>query len=303
MASAVLVMMLGLVLSIVNQTSSVWRTSSQKIAAFQGARAGFERLIRQLSQATLNTYWAYNDPNSPTKYVRQSELHFRTGPQLLGTTSHAVFFQAPASRTGQPESFGGLERLLNGCGFFIDYVDDEVPSALSGRLTPQKRFRLMQWVQNTENLKVYDSAYGGDTWFQQAKTEALPIADNVIALILWPRLSEQDTVTTDWTDSYEYDSRAGTPANQPVKMNQLPPVVNVVMVAIDANSAERLKGTLKSDIDGALGGLFASLNTSTPRESIQTDLAELERRLRAKKIDYRIFESAVPLREARWSKQ
>ncbi len=38
-ASAVLVMMLGLVLSIVNQTSSVWRTSSQKIAAFQGARA------------------------------------------------------------------------------------------------------------------------------------------------------------------------------------------------------------------------------------------------------------------------
>ncbi len=301
-ASAVLIMLLALVLSIVSQTSSVWRSSSQKIAAFQGARAGFERVIRQLSQATLNTYWAYDNPNQPMNYVRQSELHFRTGPKLLGTPSHAVFFQAPASRTADQSTFGGLERLLNGCGFFIDYVSDEVPSSLQSRLNSRSRFRLMQWIQNTENLAVYDPSTGQEAWFQNARQEALPIADNVIALILWPKLADEDS-TQGWVDSYEYDSRAGSLASQPIKMNQLPPIVNVVMVAIDSASADRMGNSLKAEIDACTSGLFESINSGNPRKSIQDDLAQLESRLKAKHIDYRVFESAVPLREARWSKK
>ena len=302
-AMGMLVMLLTLVFSIVSQTSSVWQSSSQKVAAFQSARSGFERLVSELSQATLNTYWAYDDPNNPQKYVRQSELHFRTGPKLLGTSSHAVFFQAPASRTQDHANFGGLERLLNGCGFFIDYVTDEVPSALATRITPRNRFRLMQWTQNTENLAVYNPSLAPEAWFQQARTEALPIADNVIALILWPKLSDRDSVTAGWTDSYEYDSRAGSLASQPVRMNQLPPIVNVIMVAIDARSADRLGDSLKTVIDSAMDGLFDTLSTSDPRQNIQDDLAELEIRLKAEGISYRIFESAVPLREARWSKE
>lgn len=302
-AAAVLVMLLTLVLSIVSQTSSVWRSSSQKIAAFQGARAGFERLIRQLSQATLNTYWAYDNPNQPMKYVRQSELHFRSGPKLLGTSSHAIFFQAPASRTDDQNSYGGLERLLNGCGFFIDYTDEEVPSSLQGRVKSQQRFRLMQWIQNTEDLQVYNPAASTDAWYQNARQEALPIADNVIALILWPKLSDNDSSTAGWTDSYDYDSRAGTLASQPIKMNQLPPIVNATMVAIDSASSERLGSSLKSEIDACMSGLFQNLSAGDPRRSIQDDLAQMESRLKAKGIDYRIFESSVPLREARWSKQ
>lgn len=302
-ASAVLVLLLVLVLSIVSQTSSIWRSSSQKIASFQGSRAGFERLVRQLSQATLNTYWAYDDPNSPLKYVRQSELHFRSGPNLLGTSSHAVFFQAPASRTEDQNSFGGLERLLNGCGFFIDYVDDDVPSGLQDRIASKKLFRLMQWIQNTEDLSVYDSAAGKEAWFQNARQEALPIADNVIALILWPRLSDKDLNTPGWADSYEYDSRAGQLVSQPAKMNQLPPIIDAVMVAIDSASVNRLGGRLKTAVDSCLDGLFQNLNAADPRNSIRDDLNELESRLKAQAIDYRVFESSIPLREARWSKE
>lgn len=302
-ASGVLLLVLTLVLSIVSQTSSVWRSSAQKISAFQSARAGFERLTRQLSQATLNTYWEYDDVNNPQKYVRQSELHFRSGPNLLDTPSHAVFFQAPASRTDNPSAYGGLERLLNGCGFFIDYVEDDIPAPLTDKVESRKRFRLMQWMQNTEELNVYKGNSDPQAWYQNARAEAIPVADNIIALVIWPKLPDTETPPVGWEDSYEYDSRQGSLNNQPITMNQLPPIVQVAMVAIDARSAERLGPSLESEIRSATQGLFERLDSSDPRESMQKDLTELENRLREKNIEYRIFESAVPIREAKWSKE
>lgn len=314
-ASAVFVLLLALILSIVTQTSDVWRSTSNKITAFQSARAAFERMTRQISQATLNTYYDYYDLNwnrrtkdnantfVPRNYGRQSELHFRTGVNLLNKPTHAIFFQAPASRTENSTEYGGLEGLLNACGFFIDYVEDDIPSPYQGRVSSKSRYRLMQWVQNTENLAIYNPAASSDAWFQNADQEAVPLADNIIALIIWPRLPEGEPAPEDWVDSYEYDSREEASGRQPVKQHQLPPIVQIAMVAIDNRSADRLGDNLKSKIDAALSGLFKNLDSNNPGKSMQDDLEELEKRLKKENIEYRIFESAVPLREAKWSKK
>lgn len=306
--TAVLMLILVLALSIVSQTTSVWKTSAQSIAAFQSARTSYERLTRAVSQATLNTYWEYDDPNNPQRYIRKSELHFRTAPNLLGTLSHAIFFQAPSSRTGNATEYGGLERLLNGCGFFISFGPEEVPGLFNSKVKPKNRFRLMQWVQKTEDLQVY--AYNGtsggtvpaDDWFKTATSEAVPVGDNIIALVLWPKLPDTDIPPDGWTDSYEYDSRAGTLVNQPVKMNQMPPILNVVMVAIDNRSAERLGDSQETTIKTITSGLFGNLSGNNAADKIKSDLNQLEERLRSKNIDYRVFESSVLLRESKWSK-
>lgn len=313
---AVFVLLLALTLSIISQISDVWRLSTNKITAFQGARVAFERITRDISQATLNTYYDYYDAGwnrrtqankstfVPNHYGRHSELHFRAGNGLLGTPTHSVFFQAPVSRTANRASYGGLDNLLNACGFFIDYVEDDIPKPYQSRIATKSRYRLMQWVQNTEALAIYNPASASDdAWFQDARDEAVPLADNVIALVIWPRLSEGDARPSGWTDSYEYDSKAKTTGSQPVKQHQLPPIVQVALVAIDGRSAERLGNDLKTQIDASLNGLFQSLDNADPAGTLQRDLDTLETRLQAKKIDYRIFESSVPLREAKWSKQ
>ena len=71
-ATAVLSLILVVMLSLITQTSSVWRSSSARIEAFQSARRGFENLTRSLEQATLNTYWDYDNPSNPTIYRRKS---------------------------------------------------------------------------------------------------------------------------------------------------------------------------------------------------------------------------------------
>jgi uncharacterized protein (TIGR02599 family) len=54
-STAVLALLLLLLLSMVNQTDSVWRQTRGKIEQFREAREGFESMTRRLGQATLNT--------------------------------------------------------------------------------------------------------------------------------------------------------------------------------------------------------------------------------------------------------
>lgn len=300
-ASAVFLLLLAVIVSALTQTSTVWQSSTNKIAAFQSARSAFERLTRQISQATLNTYWEYDDPNNPGRYIRKSELHFLSGDDLIPTPTHAVFFQAPSGRTGNSLAHLGMAGLLNACGFFVDYVPDEVPAPIRSRIPDRSRYRLMQWVQNTEDFDVYsDPASAG--WIQDARDDAVALADNVIALVIWPRLPDTEDPRPGWSPSYAYDSRAGaTGTSQPISQHQLPPIVQVAMVAIDSRSADRLGTALQSTISSALSGLFMNLSSSDPESSLQDDLDELEQRLTDAGITYHVFESAIPLREAKWS--
>src|SRR5262245_32464200 len=84
-SSALLVFIMVLVLSTVEQTQRVWSRAQSKISQFQSARNAYESLTRRLSQATLNTYYRAFDQDITTEtaafaYTRESELQFMTGP-------------------------------------------------------------------------------------------------------------------------------------------------------------------------------------------------------------------------------
>src|SRR5258708_3308729 len=68
-----------ILVSITNSTASTWRYPTSRIEQFRGAETAFEGITRRLSQATLNTYWDYDSPSTPKRYLRKSELRFISG--------------------------------------------------------------------------------------------------------------------------------------------------------------------------------------------------------------------------------
>ena len=189
-----------------------------------------------------------------------------------------------------------------------------------------------------------DSPYPSYGWFNiflPITTVNRPVhilAENVIALVLLPKLSnaDQDNLNQTYAGSavplcprYAYDSTltvnpggytGGTTgllaALNP--KNQLPPIVTVTMVAIDERSAERLSDKyctsanqstpslsdatmgLSQSMGATYSGLFAnSLNLETP---LTGDLALLEAALTKEKCSYRVFTTNVTIRGAKWSR-
>jgi uncharacterized protein (TIGR02599 family) len=232
---------------------------------------------------------------------------------LPAQVGQAIFFQTPAGESGK--TYGALNELLNACGYFVQFGSDSSADSLSGRpsfLDSEKvplkyRYRLMELSQPSEQLKIYDPASGITDWVTAPLTKSPPlireIAENVIALIVLPKKPDWEEKQDDARGvarigaNYEYDSR--TPWNggtQPIVMNQLPPLLEVVMIAIDEVSANRLQGQSTTPPDlGVSGGLFQKA------EKLNADLATLEKSLQEKRLNYRIYQTEIPLRGSRWS--
>ncbi|MDQ3621136.1 MAG: Verru_Chthon cassette protein C [Verrucomicrobiota bacterium] len=311
---AVLMILVGVVFQISDQTSRLWRSSAGKIQAFQEARAGFESMTRKLSQATLNAYFEYYNAQNerrtaqnasafvPHHYARQSELHFISGPDLLDSspaTTHAVFFQAPLGYAVN-QDFKGLDSALNACGYFLQFSGDRQIRPPHVQSPERHRYRLMEMPQRTEDLAVYDPDAGGDRdWFTNGLNADPPVvrvlADNIVALVLWPKLSpEEDPEGDDLTQDYLYDSRAPSGPTR----HQLPPLVQVAMVAIDEPSAIRMtRGEQPPDFGIEMNTLFNRVT------NYAADLETLRRALSSRGINYRTFSTSVSIREAKWSKQ
>lgn len=302
-AMTVFAVVLGLVFSVITQASATSRRSFEKVQAFQDARTAFDTMTRYLSQATLNTYLDYDNATNASRYLRKSELKFLIGAAgdagIPGTagTGGAVFFQTPAGYTTN-SSFAGMESLLVTCGYFVSFNTNSAVPGHTVSLKNPYRYRLMQMLVPTENNLIYRTNVTPNAWFENFSNLATPIADNVIALILRPQdpASEASELPN---NGYGYDSTADVTADpQPVTANQLPPVVLVTMVAIDETSAKRIEaGTGQPpEIASALSGKFAN-----PAD-YQADLDALVAGLGAQRITCRVFSSAVPLRESKWSK-
>lgn len=306
-----------------NTTTKVWKSSADKIQAFQGARMAFEAVSRHLSQATLNTSYDYFDSNGnsftspsyseiPGRYGRQSGLHFISGPNLLTKplqVTHAAFFQAPLGYVNGT-AYSGLNNTLNSVGYYLTYnSDDEAglrPTFLTPEMSPLKyRFRLMQFLQPSEEMEIYIPGNEvGTKWFTGGAQPAghpgstRVLAENIVALVILPKLSAQEDPTgVSLCPEYSYDSRIPWKGgDQPAQMNQLPPLIHVAMVALDEAAAERtcLNATAP---DLGLSDLFS--HAAELDQNIQTELpAALEER----RLTYRIFQTDVALRGARWSK-
>lgn len=367
-ASGILLLIMVLTLDITSKTNSIWQRTRSRIDTFQESRAAFESMTRKLSQAMLNPYWDYvdaagklRDPTlttfAPSQYVRESELHFLSGPskdllreangsngQPLISATHSVFFQAPLgvseAGTTATASTTTLPTLLNVSGYFLEFGDDAKfrPHFLeTSRRSPlRNRFRLMEVTQPSESLGVYQ-------WISKANKSATPkaadlrrwfidplnedvtstsganaagarrvkraLSENIIALIILPKRSANDGPASaqELAPEYQYDSRLyqSTPADTRAKLtrNQLPPIVQVVMVAIDETSALRLESrspTPATPPDFGLADLFAKSGKGV---QLATDLATLEKTLTddAHRATYRIFSTDVTILQAKWS--
>lgn len=323
----VLIMLLGMLVTMTNHTTAIVRTASSRVDAFQSGRMAFDAITQRLSQATMNTYWDYYnasnqrpDPSTttgptspanfiPTNYGRASDLQFLI--QSNGSYGQSVFFAAPEAFSADPTK-DQTQGLLNGIGYFVQYGSDQNyrPSVVG---KSRYRYRLMQTVQPAENFLVYASGTTSN-WVGTGTSgvigSAWPIADNVIALIVWPRLSViEDPVGNVISQNYLYNSRVALPASGtfPIQYAQMPPSVQVTMVVIDDPSASRLDTGSTTEpvvINSALTRQnSAGENLFTDVTQYDGDLKILTDALSAAHVNYEVFSSMVSLRESKWSSQ
>jgi len=278
-----------------------------------------------------------------------------TGPNGTQMTrvTHCVFFHSllgivdgSQGAAGANASYGGLTGLLNAWGYYVELNSDAAnrPAffATATNAPPLKyRFRLMEFRQSSEELSTYNYTsgmdpsvpgraaaigYHGADWFQTPLNSTTPpcrvVADNIVALILMPRLSKEDEqalpagMTSSNPDfsplapNYTYDSsQTSTPGQTVISpltnpQGQLPPVLQVTLVAIDEASAVRLNLNANSANFFNVNGKFLQTTQYASDLSLSTlgATASLENTLVARKLNYRVFTTNVPIHAAKWSR-
>lgn len=187
-----LVILMLIVSQVVGLVQRTWVRANSQVSQFREARVAFDTLARNLTQATLNTYWENEfDPlgtdsacetrRRAKNYVRQSELQFITGPSttvMAGAVTtasnypgHAVFFQAPLGVTRLVATTAGstqqantenMVSLLCGRGYFVEWGDDAPfrPAFLSeiDSVPVRSRLRLMEYSPTAEMNRIYDES-------------------------------------------------------------------------------------------------------------------------------------------------
>jgi uncharacterized protein (TIGR02599 family) len=393
---SIITLLMLILVQMVNSTSALWSRTTAKVEQFRAAREAFESMTRNISQATLNTYWDYDNAQAPTTFIRQSELRFISGPMTNSSSpnhlisslpspprywpSMGIFLFAPLgaadpptnNTANSPTNYNGLPNLLNTVGYFVEFNTDRdyIPKFLVGTVQERYRFRLMEMRVPSDQVTIYQSTsglngstyknitYTGRDWFQgptsggqnsfltnaSAASGGYPmtriLADNIVQLIILPRLSSQDEAALATTTSspppppalcqdYFYDTalnqinpqipsgeqqRYASGLTNPV--NQLPPVVTVAMVAIDEKSAQfwaSKNNQTMPDLDSS-AGLFSGIvgsghdstnlfNSSNSGTTGQGDLYLFEQFLTQQKLTYRVFSANIALGGAKWSTQ
>jgi len=279
-----------------------------------------------------NSGWTRRNPTNSgnftaTRYGRASDLHFLVddaATQMGGNQQgHGVLFFAPLGFSNGNATLSDLPNLLNACGYYVEFGPDSNlrPAFLSG-LPIKNRYRLIENILPTQN---FDSTCGGypaftDTndnndydWIDYGLAGNGPkgkisvknvLSENVIALIIRPEVAEQDASllglsnSFSLTSNYNYDSRAGKTGVAALQFAQLPPLLRIVMVAVDEKSAARLTtGSTPPTAFQLNAGWFQN------PAKLDDDLAALEKQLIDAKVDFRIFNQVIPLRGAKFSAQ
>jgi uncharacterized protein (TIGR02599 family) len=366
-AMAVMTLLMVVIGEMFSAVSKSWKSSTGRAASFAAARAAFEGMGRNLSQATLATYLSYADSSGrpvplinpsfkpasgsvdrssvPTQYLRMSELHFITSraTELLAaasvtgleTTGQAVFFQAPTGFV-QKQDNRPKASLLNVLGYYIEFGNDAAfkPGAVTSLVAPRSRYRLMEVAQPAERNGIYESTceldaqglakYAYDLgWLgrlilsapsdpAQPLLEKQPLAENIITMALLPRLSPfQSTKLNELTSDFSYDSRRweDTSMSSDARLrNQLPPLIELVVVSIDEPSAQRLAaqygGTDGSSPPFANGTVRAAVDLDAlfkDPTKLEDDIKSLEDGLASLHVSYRIFRTSVAMHGAKWT--
>ncbi len=350
---AVLSILLLISAEVIGTVQTTWSSTNARVSQFREARTAFDIITRNLSQATLNTYLDYDnnylttDPASaataaPTSYKRKSDLRFVCGPAGSGgpgeplvptggdsevLPGHAVFFQAPLGVAHDP-SFVGLDRLLCGRGYFVQFTSDEFfrPEFITSS-NLRYRYRLMEYSPPAEQNLIYADRNEKKAWMSRAgipleqgetalnRSLTRPVADNIIALIISPMIDvaaatgggDASGTSTLIAEDFQYDSEVIKMANEIGLGPQgtqylLPPLVRVVLVAIDEESAVRLSQTSGGADTPPFGSRISNLVTREPAAQLNQTLEQISQILREEyRVNYRIFSATVSLRGAKWS--
>lgn len=312
-AVAVLAVLMVMILSLTNIASTTWQRTDQQIRSFAEARNAFDRLTAALTQATLGVYWDYDNVNAPTTYVRASELQFLSLPMsMLGGNAAryptmGVFFLAPGGSVTDRANFGQLPGLLNAYGYYIEFGPvDERPSFMAAPVGGAQRYRLKEWKLPAEEVPLYSrtSGTGGSAYMGSTSTNWIDvssfshtIADNVVALVINPVANLSGVAEQPLTTNFVYNSRndGASPLDR-IQRHQLPPELEVVMVAITEQTAQRLE-----DSPGGGQGVLPAGLFSNPTQ-LDSDLESLRDTFDAdERIEYVILRSKVKLRTGPWS--
>lgn len=334
----VLVILLLISAQVIGTVQSTWTASSARVGQFREARTAFDIITRNLSQATLNAYIDYDNNYlkttttagssggattvAPTKYLRKSDLRFvsgRTSDLVTNAGSEdrspgqAVFFQAPLGVAHDAE-YVGLDRLLCGRGYFVQYTSDDFfrPSILPPGI-PRYRYRLMEFSPPAEKNTIYNDDKG--QWFASAGIETTteenpenrgltrPIADNIVAMAILPQIEDNPAGNANsvFETKLSYDSLISDAGSGQGNQHRLPPLVKVILVAIDERSADRLSQAGGGETPPFGTEVSSILNGDGMRTDINSAMEDIAKILRERRVNYRVFSATVALRGAKWS--
>ena len=328
-AMGILSVLMLLLTVLLDQVQQSWQYSESRVSQFREARVAFDLVTKNLSQASLNTYWDLLDEDEDglvDEYFRTSELHFialNAGLQIPASggqtpVGHGVFFQAPL---GFSTNYRNLNNLYNGRGYFVAWGGDKAfrPSFIDG--DERFRYRLMEFRPPAEfNLIFWDGQEERDRglpqdfsdWFKQTgggidsgggfAAHLNPLAENIVYLVISPRdtLSEEfrnrDETYSDIAPRYTFDSNDQSSEFESFSQ-QVPPLMRITMIAIDEGSAVRMEDGSQepAEVKATLRGLFE--NTANFTEDIQTVSDEFNEA----GINHKIFSSTIMLRSSQWS--
>lgn len=294
----ILAFLLVLLASVGDQIMKTWSRVSASTQFYQDARAALDLIARRVSQATLNPYWAYDDPAKPTRYVRRSDLRFVIQPasSLLGSgfgPGSAMFFQAPLGRSNSAANRQMVE-LLNTCGFYIERRAGEVAPFPSSAPAGPVKYRLMEVQAPAEAMEVFAAGPATDfAWIQSAinSGHVRQLAENVIFFHVRPLLSADGDNREDVSTNMMYNSAENADATpQPPSANQLPPLLEITLLVLDEASADRFPSSGIS-----FDGKFQSA------ANFESDLKDLTDELADKGMSHRVLQTRVPLPNSKWS--
>ena len=231
-----------------------------------------------------------------------------------------------------------MTSLLCGRGYFVQWGDDTSfrPAFLANNtLVPLRfRYRLMEYSPTAEMNQIYNAKYKPITqnsrqWFQDAVQSKIvngenstsraftrSIAENILALIISPQIEVPPGGTgvtpTSIAPNYIYDSTlvsnpgatVGGGNNSQGTQHLLPPLIQVTMIALDQVSGETLasNSATQQAVSNVLGGLFQQASSfSTDLHKSDGTQGQLEKVLRAQKLNFRVFTTMIPIKQSRWS--
>jgi uncharacterized protein (TIGR02599 family) len=173
--------------------------------------------------------------------------------------------------------------------------------------TPTSSWSRPLWMQEAL-LRKSDSEGSGDPTYHFKYARVL--AENIVALIIVPKLAQKDREVhgrmDDLAPFFMYDSWRILAKDPKFEMraaryNQLPPIVQVTMIAIDEPSAQRLADRYKEELPDWAEGLFDRVGTE---QEMRDEITALEKKIASDptKPAYRTFSTDVVIRGSKWSR-